>query len=455
MAALSFVGQGLRNVHHKCCRIATGAQRSCPAENALALPYGPRLNTLREEEVVVLDTCPGCSGQRLHTLLPPAVRRIFVTDGPEMSARIGVCACKTCGLIVLNPRLSTASLGRYYARQSRMPRESMAPDSPIARMMSDQIELILHQKTLAPGAAVLEIGCAEGYFLDRLRQRVPGIEVRGIEPSARYAESARRRMPHAAIQERILDAAAPADLGTHDLVVVRHVLEHLPQPVADLKLIRRLLSQAGVIYIEVPDVANIPPAIYYYFHHEHLTYFSRETMEACLARAGLRILALQQFRGYEPGSGFAYPVLRVLATAGDAGAAKNYPLQPDAIWRRFKANETAFLNQRLGAATTKLDAAIRAGKRLALFGAGPHTVDLLHRLEPVTYPWMMAFDNHPGKTGKLLCGIPIVAPTREAFDSVDTVLVSSLEFEREMVGQMRAIAGERLEIIPLYAGAEG
>jgi hypothetical protein len=69
----------------------------------------------------------------------------------------------------------------------------------------------------------------------------------------------------------------------------------------------------------------------------------------------------------------------------------------------------------------------------------------------VNYPWKVAFDNHPGKAGKSICGIPIVAPSPEAFAGVDTVLVSSHEFEPEMIEQMRRIAGERLEIIPLYA----
>jgi SAM-dependent methyltransferase len=332
-----------------------------------------------------------------------------------------------------------------------MPRESIAADSPIARMMESQIDLILQHKALESGSAVLEIGCAEGYFLERLAGRAPGITLTGIEPSRRYAESARTRLPRAAIHERILDERSCDDLGAHDLIVMRHVLEHLPRPVDDLKLVRRLLSESGLLYIEVPDVATIPPALYHYFHHEHLTYFSRETVEACLVRAKFGVLRLERFAGYDPGSGFAYPVLRVLAAAGEGGRPRNHPEQADDIWRTFKTNDTAFVRECLGAATAKLDVAVRAGKRLALFGAGPHTVDVLGRLEPVTYPWQAIFDNHPGKAGKLLCGIPIVTPTPEAFERVDTVLVSSLEFEAEMIEQMRALGGARLEIVPLYA----
>jgi SAM-dependent methyltransferase len=409
------------------------------------------VSSARAEESVSLEACPVCAASPLRTLAPPVMRRIFVTDGPAMTARMGVCACAACGLVVLSPRLSTASLGEYYSRQSRMPRESIAPESPIARMMDAQVELIVAHQALGPESSVLEIGCAEGYFLERVAQRVPGVRLAGIEPSARYARTARARLADAEIHEQILDESAFEAFGTHDLIVLRHVLEHLPRPLDDLKLIRRMLSESGVIYIEVPDVADIPPGMYHYFHHEHLTYFSSETLESCLARAGFEVVVLERFPGYDAGSGFAYPVLRVLAKRGKPAAPRLHPQQPDEVWRIFMANEARVLREYLEPAKAKLDAASAAGKRLAIFGAGPHTVDVLGRLEPVKYPWIVAFDNHPGKAGKSICGIPIVAPSPEAFAGVDTVLVSSHEFEPEMIEQMRRIAGERLEIIPLYA----
>lgn len=404
-------------------------------------------------DTVSLAACPACGQSSLRTLSEPVARRIFATDGPDMTARIGVSACASCGLVFLNPRLSTASLRAYYARQSRMPRAAVPNDSPIARMIDCQLDFIRAAKTLDAQSAVLEIGCAEGYLLERLGNRVPGITRAAIEPSARYAQSARERLPDARITEDMLHECSER-IGSFDLVVMRHVLEHLSQPMADLVLVRRLLRTSGAVYIEVPDAARIPPAVCHYFHHEHLTYFSRETLVALLARAGLGVLAVEAYAGYEPGSGFSYPVLRALASACDAGTPQNYPEQPDQIWRHFRENEERFLRAYLESARAKLDAAAREGRRLALFGAGPHTVDLLDRLEPARYDWVVVFDNHPGKAGKRLCGIPIAVPTRQSLATVDTVFVSSLEYESEMIDQLHALAGARIEVIPLYTAAE-
>ncbi len=401
-------------------------------------------------ETVEVGACPACGKRAPRVLAPPADRRVFVTDGPEMSARIGVCACASCGLIFLSPRLSAASLAEYYARQSRMPRAAIRADSPIARMLDAQLDFILARKPLDPSASALEIGCAEGYLLERLAMRIPGLNVAGIEPSARYAHAARERLPHAKVVQEVLHEGLLDVVGTFDLIVMRHVLEHLTEPVKDLGLVRRLLRPGGAVYIEVPDVATTTPAVCHYFHHEHLTYFSAETLAASLARAGLRALTLERYPGYEHGSGFSYPVLRVIARAGVSTAPLDHPDQPDRLWRQFRTSEETFLRTYLDPAKARLDAAARQGRRLALFGAGPHTVDVLDRLAPSRYSWVVIFDNHPAKAGKRLCGIPIAKPTADSVKAVDTVFVSSLEYEREMIDQLEALGGDRLEIVPLY-----
>lgn len=47
-------------------------------------------------------------------------------------------------------------------------------------------------------------------------------------------------------------------------------------------------------------------------------------------------------------------------------------------------------------------------------------------------------------------GIPIVKPDENTLKSVDCVLVSSAEFETEMVAQVRSLAGTQVEVITIY-----
>jgi SAM-dependent methyltransferase len=68
----------------------------------------------------------------------------------------------------------------------------------------------------------------------------------------------------------------------YDLIIISHVLEHLIDPVGQIRFLSELLSENGMIYIEVPDPTG------YYNHHSleflryidrlHINHFSFETM---------------------------------------------------------------------------------------------------------------------------------------------------------------------------------
>ena len=47
-------------------------------------------------------------------------------------------------------------------------------------------------------------------------------------------------------------------------------------------------------------------------------------------------------------------------------------------------------------------------------------------------------------------GIPIEKPDENSLNSVDCILISSQEFEDEMVKNVRSLVGEDMEIIRIY-----
>lgn len=84
--------------------------------------------------------------------------------------------------------------------------------------------------------------------------------------------------------------------GDYDLVVLSHVLEHLPAPLLLLKEIAPLLHRGTRLYIEVPyerlmdELAqgDVDPRWQSKHHwHEHINFFSKAALEALIARAGL------------------------------------------------------------------------------------------------------------------------------------------------------------------------
>jgi SAM-dependent methyltransferase len=98
------------------------------------------------------------------------------------------------------------------------------------------------------GKSVLEVGCAEGWFLDEALRR--GMVAKAIEPSSPHAEYARSR------GFDVVTGYFPDDLGLDqrfDFVVFNDVFEHLPDPVRAIKHCQELLRPGGVLVLNLPS----------------------------------------------------------------------------------------------------------------------------------------------------------------------------------------------------------
>ena len=97
--------------------------------------------------------------------------------------------------------------------------------------------------------------------------------------------------------------SASALAGDYDLVVLSHVLEHLPSPFSLLEEISPLLQRGAYLYVEVPyeklmgelDRSEGRGLWRNKRHwHEHINFFSKAALEALIARAGLVVNQLAE-----------------------------------------------------------------------------------------------------------------------------------------------------------------
>lgn len=136
---------------------------------------------------------------------------------------------------------------------------------------------------LRPGAKLLDVGCADGTFVEAALER--GFDAYGVEVSEEIlpalAESLRARVKPS------LEAAA--ELGPYDAITFWDVLEHLPEPVASLRTVRESLRPGGFLAVVVPVIDNFnarafPRSWDQYKPPEHLSYFSRASLRALVER---------------------------------------------------------------------------------------------------------------------------------------------------------------------------
>lgn len=405
-----------------------------------------------------LEACPVCDGRNLSVLEEPKDVHAFITTGSEFAFHIGLSCCETCGFIFVNPRSTQAEMSKYYGMQARNPRDWSNLDKPYADLIDFQTRFIRKLWKPAGRQRILDIGSAEGLFLNRLAaecEEPPLLE--GIEPGARYAAAARALMPDAVIHEEILESATLPE-RSYDLVTIRHVLEHLLDPVAAVKIIRPLVKPEGLLHIEVPDVTDVPATISPFLHYEHMNSFTPDTLRLTLERGGFEILLHESANDNPEGSGFAYPVQRVLATPTEgrdwlSAINPSAALESKASYRSYEDRYRTFLSGRMTEVRKRIRALAGAGKTLGVFGAGPHTYELFRALDLDPKDFVLAFDNNPHKHGKLMRGIEIVKPTRDAMSAIDAVLISSAQFEPVIFEQVEGFGLPQLEVLRLYNDA--
>ncbi|MEZ5750731.1 MAG: class I SAM-dependent methyltransferase [Paracoccaceae bacterium] len=156
-------------------------------------------------------------------------------------------------------------------------------------------------KSIIPDNAgdALEIGSGDG---DRMITYAPFVRhVRGVEPDPRAVSVARSR------KLDVLDGTAenlPPEVKDrqYDLIVFSHVLEHTIDPVASLRNAGELLSDRGIMSIEVPNNACIGAVEMggswrWLDAPRHLNFFTPQSLQACAEAAGLKVEAVL-YRGY-------------------------------------------------------------------------------------------------------------------------------------------------------------
>ncbi|AGA91002.1 methylase involved in ubiquinone/menaquinone biosynthesis [Thioflavicoccus mobilis 8321] len=126
-----------------------------------------------------------------------------------------------------------------------------------AQRLQDQaatlVDLLHGDTSYPPGHRVLEAGCGVGAQTVALASRSPQAQFTSLDISEDSLAVAREAVARAGLDNVTLHRAdilaLPFAPGTFDHVFVCFVLEHLPQPAAVLRALRRVLKPGGTITV--------------------------------------------------------------------------------------------------------------------------------------------------------------------------------------------------------------
>ena len=109
------------------------------------------------------------------------------------------------------------------------------------------------QRDIRPPGRLLDIGSGNGRLL-YLAQNA-GWEVMGLELSSSMADFVGEELGIRVLVANFLDPTPELErAGTFDVVVLRHVLEHLPDPLLTMEKIGALLKPDGYLLLEMPNI---------------------------------------------------------------------------------------------------------------------------------------------------------------------------------------------------------
>jgi SAM-dependent methyltransferase len=225
-----------------------------------------------------LSGCPSCGSDKLRFLGPSSFilwsECQEVTDLRKLSG--GLHRCSVCDLIFRWPRPGSLALDRAYRN---IPVTSWAHEEPPHwKQIANLIRIHV------PNSKVLDIGCFRGDFLAWLGKRY---DLYGIEPNAAAAEVAVGR--GITIIGRELDGELGLYNGKFGAVILMDVLEHVPDPLAALAKVRRLLVPGGIVIILTGDscywVSRLSLPFYWYMGYPiHLVYLGRRFLRWAAAK---------------------------------------------------------------------------------------------------------------------------------------------------------------------------
>lgn len=135
---------------------------------------------------------------------------------------------------------------------------------------------------VAPGTAVLEIGCRDGGLR---RFLPPDIRYQGMDIAPEFAAPD--------ILVRDVSEGLPFPDASFDNVFCIEVLEHVPNPFGALTEIRRVLRPGGVLTLSVPNPYHLKELIWNLFRiadrQGHIYGWTRQNMTALGTMNGFRL----------------------------------------------------------------------------------------------------------------------------------------------------------------------
>jgi SAM-dependent methyltransferase len=338
-------------------------------------------------------SCPVCGGrpstQFLHRAGVPVHQNLALPSREKAleipRGELTLNACPACGFI-FNSSFDSRKLS-YGADYDN----TQSHSGYFAEYMTQLSKLLLNDKGIH-NCSIVEVGCGKGEFLRLLVQDpLNGNTGTGFDLSYVGPETdldGRLRFIRSFYNRE--SSRFPADV-----VVCRHVIEHVPHPLELLLAIRQALgaNSEARIFFETPCVEWIlRNRVIWDFFYEHCSLFSASSLSTAFERAGFSVHMVEHLFGGQYLWLEATPAYNRINRPANAGSISKL------------AQDFAMAEKELQLKWQKKLIALRQNGNVAIWGAGAKGTTFAHLVDPHCQLVDCLVDLNPNKQGKFVAG---------------------------------------------------
>jgi len=217
----------------------------------------------------------------------------------------GLVQCQNCELVFVEQQPKAEELYALYGETYFHNDESgevgysnyIKDEANIRKTVNKRFD---HIEQFVDKGRMLDVGCAMGFFINEASQR--GWQVEGLDVSHYAVEYVKQHFGHPAYNGSLIDLDLPQ--GVYDLVTMYDVIEHVPDPKANIQAVSHLLRPGGIYELATPDIGSLPARlsgkrwIGYKLSEEHVYYFSIKTLRQMLDEAGFDVVHVRHIGKY-------------------------------------------------------------------------------------------------------------------------------------------------------------
>lgn len=197
--------------------------------------------------------------------------------------------CMNCTLVYINPRLTKKATEQLYNKNVISPLQYYQQTRK-SDIITFKKRWKLIEKFVQTKGKVLDVGCNIGTFLEVAKKA--GWECYGLDINKSVAEECKKKGIYfsAGTLEK-----APFKKNFFDVIILNDVLEHTTTPTKMIVAANALLKKDGLLFIVTPNIESMTfRCLKKHWHHlkpnEHLTYFSKRTMNHLLKEFAFQTL---------------------------------------------------------------------------------------------------------------------------------------------------------------------